>query len=187
MDTKENNASPNANARDILTNRTEQRSSVPNDLTDNQHDQERLRPEESVINLPDVEDIPGQENVTVAPLGEMADTTASSADEEGDRIFNQEEGAVPLRMGTEGDVNPKERRALDDDYYTPTRDADNLRNATMGNTDFQGEELNEESFGGERSGYNLDIPDSRNDILNPFLRHDENKNEDYQVGSGDNE
>ena len=34
------------------------------------------------INLPDAEDIPGQEHITPAPLGELADTTASSDDEE---------------------------------------------------------------------------------------------------------
>ena len=187
MDTQKNSGGHNSNARDMTANRTEQQSSVPNDLPDNKHDEQRLRPEETVINLPDVTDIPGQENVTVAPLGEMGDTTASSTDEEGDRIFNASPDDLGLRMGTSADVNPKERRALDDDQYMPTQDEDNLRRATLGNTDFQGEELNEESFGGERSGYNMDIPDSNNPVLNPFLRHEENKNEDYQVGSGENE
>ena len=41
------------------------------------------------VTLPDVEDIPGQENFTPAPLGEMADTTISSDDEEGDGIFEE--------------------------------------------------------------------------------------------------
>jgi hypothetical protein len=52
------------------------------DLTDSPSDQERLKPEITTINLPDVEDIPGQENIHVPPLGELADTTISSADEE---------------------------------------------------------------------------------------------------------
>jgi hypothetical protein len=52
------------------------------DLTDSASDQERLKPEMTTINLPDVDDIPGQEHVHVPPLGELADTTISSADEE---------------------------------------------------------------------------------------------------------
>jgi hypothetical protein len=52
------------------------------DLPDSPRDQERLQPDEAVIDLPDVTDIPGQENITVPPLGELGDTTASSDDEE---------------------------------------------------------------------------------------------------------
>ena len=52
------------------------------DLTDSPSDQERLKPEVTTINLPDVEDIPGQENIHVPPLGELADTTVASDDEE---------------------------------------------------------------------------------------------------------
>ncbi len=52
------------------------------DLTDSPSDQERLKPEATTIALPDVDDIPGQENIHVPPLGELADTTVSSADEE---------------------------------------------------------------------------------------------------------
>ncbi|HZH95418.1 MAG TPA: hypothetical protein VEY06_06010, partial [Flavisolibacter sp.] len=39
------------------------------DLSDSKHDQERLRPDEATIDLPDVKDIPGQEFVQVPPLG----------------------------------------------------------------------------------------------------------------------
>ncbi|HSB93443.1 MAG TPA: hypothetical protein VLC28_10010 [Flavitalea sp.] len=52
------------------------------DIHDSKRDEERLKPDEATIDLPDVTDIPGQEHVTVPPLGEMGDTTASSADEE---------------------------------------------------------------------------------------------------------
>jgi len=52
------------------------------DLTDSPSDQERLKPEITTIDLPDIEDIPGQENIHVPPLGELADTTISSDDEE---------------------------------------------------------------------------------------------------------
>jgi hypothetical protein len=52
------------------------------DLTDSPSDIERLKPERTTIDLPDVTDIPGQEHIHVPPLGELADTTISSDDEE---------------------------------------------------------------------------------------------------------
>ena len=62
------------------------------DLTDSPSDQERLQPEKTTIDLPDVSDIPGQEHVHVPPIGELADTTISSDDEEdilnGDSLDN---------------------------------------------------------------------------------------------------
>jgi hypothetical protein len=61
---------------------TEKRRPEDEDLTDSQSDQERLRPEITTIDLPDVGDIPGQENIHVPPLGQLADVTISSDDEE---------------------------------------------------------------------------------------------------------
>ena len=58
------------------------RSEEEDDIQDSPSDQERLRPEITTIDLPDVEDIPGQENIHVPPLGELADVTISSDDEE---------------------------------------------------------------------------------------------------------
>lgn len=52
------------------------------DLKDSPSDEERLKPETGSIELPEVKDIPGQEQVRIPPLGELGDTTASSDDEE---------------------------------------------------------------------------------------------------------
>jgi hypothetical protein len=60
------------------------------DLQDSARDQERLQPDETTINLPDVEDIPGQEHIHPPALGELADTTISSDDEEGVGLFEQD-------------------------------------------------------------------------------------------------
>ena len=70
--------------------RYEERKASPLDLPDSLHDEERMQPEEVTINLPDVSDIPGQEHIRPMPLGELADTTASSDDEEGTRIFGDD-------------------------------------------------------------------------------------------------
>ena len=73
------------------------------DLTDSPRDAERLRADESTIDLPDVRDIPGQEHIHVPALGELADTTISSADEEGAGILDDphddDEGVRPRRQG----------------------------------------------------------------------------------------
>lgn len=55
---------------------------LEDDLTDSPSDIERLKPEHTTIDLPDVSDIPGQEHIHVPPIGELADTTISSDDEE---------------------------------------------------------------------------------------------------------
>ena len=171
---------------DRNSNRTESRSSTPNNLPDNEHDRERLEPEETTIDLPDVSDIPGQENVRAPVLGEMADTTISSADEEGDEIFEEEDDDVDLRMGTRADVSREERQTLADDYM-PTRDEDNLRNARMDNVDFQGERLNEKSFGEEQSGRDLDIPENTDETRTDAMGQGDEENKYYSLGGDDNE
>jgi hypothetical protein len=62
------------------------------DLEDSPRDKEHLQPETIILDLPDVEDIPGQENIKVPPLGALADTTISSDDEEGKGLWEEDEG-----------------------------------------------------------------------------------------------
>ena len=64
---------------------------------DKQNDE---RPREFFMDMPEVKDIPGQEHVHVPPLGELADTTASSADEEGYGILDEleDDGSQMLRQ-----------------------------------------------------------------------------------------
>jgi hypothetical protein len=184
-----NNNNAHGNERDLTSNRGEQRSSVPNDLPDSPRDSEKLKPEETFIDLPDVSDIPGHEHVSAPRLGEMADTTISSADEESDEIFDDDDmdGDVEYIMGTEGDVRRDERRALEDETYMPTRDENNLRNARMDDVDFQGEPLNERSFGEEQSGADLDIPGNTDETATDSLGQGDEENKHYSLGSDDND
>src|SRR3712207_4421068 len=94
------------------------------DLQDSERDKERLKPDETTIDLPDVKDIPGQEFVQVPPLGMLADTTISSADEEGEGLFDDdEEDDTDIVMGTEADITREERQTLERaESYMPTRD-----------------------------------------------------------------
>lgn len=159
------------------------------DLTDSPHDQERLKPERATLDLPDVKDIPGQEFVTAPPAGSLGDTTISSADEEGDTIFdNASADRTGVIRDSDYDVTPEERMTLQrGETYMPTRDEDNLHNATMDNTDFDGTPLNEASFGSEQSGRDLDIPDEVDETRTTAMGQGDEENKYYSLGSADND
>ena len=188
MAIKRNNREVSGAGRDLNENRTEHRSPAANDLPDSEADQKKLQPEETTIDVPDVSDIPGQENITVPPLGELADTTISSADEEGEGLFQEDEDDdLDLRIGTRADVSNDERTALADTEYMPTRDENNLRNARMDNVDFEGERLNERSFGEERSGKDLDVPGASADNRNEEIGEEDEENNEYSLGGDEND
>ena len=153
---KPENRPGRSEGQDINVSRIEGHSSVPNDLPDSDRDAEELKSETTYIDLPDVKDIPGQEFINTAPLGELGDTTISSDDEEGKGIFDEDNNEDEDVVNLGDNLNRSEKRILNDTSYMPTRDEDNLRKAAMDNTDFQGEPLNERSFGEERSGSDLD-------------------------------
>ena len=186
MNNDRKNNRPDPNTRDMNSNRVERNSSTPNDLPDSKDDLDKLQPEETFIDLPDVKDIPGQEFVNTPPLGALGDTTISSADEEGTNIFDEDEDEDLPRMGTDADVGRNERKALEQVDYIPTRDEDNLRNARMDNVDFQNEPLNERSFGEERSGRDLDVPGADESSTGSLGQGDE-ENKYYSLGSADND
>ena len=77
------------------------------DLPDSDKDKEALKQEQTTIDLPDVKDIPGQENIHVPDLREMADTTISSDDEEGTGVFDDEDNknASGERFGAAQELN----------------------------------------------------------------------------------
>jgi hypothetical protein len=159
------------------------------DLTDPQRDQERLRPDEGTIDMPEVKDIPGQEHVHVAPMGELADTTISSDDEEGagllDELNGEEEDEDSLiKMGTEADTTAADREMLKrGDDYMPTGDEDRLARASMDNTDFEGEALNEKGFGTERTGSDLDTGGIEEDDAMENIGEEDEENNQWSLGS----
>lgn len=158
------------------------------DIKDSPKDEEKLKPEEVIIDLPDVKDIPGQEFVHPAPLGMLADTTISSADEEGEGLFPEDDEDNPeMIMGTEADVSREEKEALKrGEDYMPTKDENNLIGATLDSTDFEGEPLNEGSFGTMRSGKDLDIPGEENDDRNEAIGAEDEENNEYSINDDEN-
>ena len=160
------------------------------DLQDSPRDAEKLRPDEATIDLPEVKDIPGQEHIHVPALGELADTTISSADEEGAGVLDDlnDEDDASIRMGTEADISRTDRVMLETaNNFQATEDEDRLRKASMDNTDFEGESLNEGSFGEEQTGSDLDVPNSDTDDANENIGAEDEENNSYSLGSDSND
>ena len=187
MNTDRKNNRPDPNARDINSNRLERNSTTPNDLPDSKDDLDKLKPEETFIDLPDVKDIPGQEFVNAPPLGALGVTTISSADEEGANVFDEDDDENLRRTGTDSDVNRNERKALEQIDYLPTADENSLQNARMDNVDFQNEPLNERSFGEEKSGRDLDVPANTDGTKTSSIGDGDEENKLYSLGSEDND
>lgn len=148
------------------------------DLPDKKKDLEKMQPEETEMQLPDANDIPGQEHVHVPPLGELADTTISSADEEGEGIegLHDDNSDDPFLSN----VTKEEKEALADAAAKlPTRDQDNLDRAKLQQTDDEGEPLNEKT---NQSGSDLDVPGSEADDHNEAIGEEDEENNPYSLG-----
>ncbi|HEY0679580.1 MAG TPA: hypothetical protein VGD17_14950 [Chitinophagaceae bacterium] len=179
--TEDRNDNENRDDR-LFSDDTGARARFRSDITDPQRDQDRLKPDEATINLPEVRDIPGQEHIHVPALGELADTTISSDDEEGVGLLDELNGGEDedrIRMGSAADVTATERQTLErGEEYMPTRDEENLSRATMDNTDFEGEPLNTTGFGDERTGRDLDTSGvDEDDKMEDAGAEDEENNE----------
>jgi hypothetical protein len=86
--------------KNVLSDKTPNADAA--DLHDSKKDQEKLKPEVVIIDMPEVQDIPGQENVRVPDMREMQDTTISSADEEAEDLLSE------INTGP-GNVNEKNK------------------------------------------------------------------------------
>ena len=156
------------------------------DIHDSPRDAERLKPEEALIDLPDVKDIPGQEFIHVPRLGELADTTISSDDEEGVGIFNDdEEDDTLISMGTESDVNNTDKQMLANmDHLQGADDDPGVQRASLDNTDFEGEVLNESA---DHSGKDLDVSGIEGDDLMENIGEEDEENNQWSRGSDRND
>lgn len=157
------------------------------DITDPPQDREKLQSTTTYIDLPDVKDIPGQEHVRPMPLGELADTTIASDDEEGVGIFDDDEEET-LVTNTNINVSRTEQNNLEHaDKDLPTNDETNLREAAMDNTDEDGVPLNEKGFGqnSDVSGADLDVPGAEADDKMEAMGEEDEENNQYSTPDND--
>ena len=141
--------------------------------------------DKNTIDLPEVSDIPGQEHIRAPRLGELADSTASSADEEGDDILG--DGDDDLHLDGRSNVSKEERTMLSsiDRRRDDSEDA-SLRTGLLDSTDEDGAPLNEKSFGNERnddlSADDLDVPRESDDDID-----EDEENEDYSLSDNNDD
>lgn len=160
--------------------------------TDNKTE-ESLNQENSYIILPDVRDIPGQENIEHAGVPEeMADTTISSDDEEGIREGKdmlEETDDVEIVMGTGADVTKDDLALLGDrDHDMDMGEDETILKQGLDDTDADGDPLNEAASDVDTTGDDLDIPGaSDNDPEKDSMGQDDEENSYYSLGSDDND
>lgn len=160
-------------------------------------DKDNTRDEARVVkmDLPEAKDIPGQEHIHVPPLGELADTTISSADEEGENVFNDTDETNEIegtnREGEElenemdataeedSDITEEERDLLEE---AATKDPAyqeewNASRAKIDMTDDDGDLLNEDE--------ELDVPGSEEDDDMEDIGAEDEENNDFSIDKDD--
>jgi hypothetical protein len=146
-------------------------------------------PDKNMIDLPELKDIPGQEHVRPLRLGELADNTASSADEEGDDVLEPgKEDELGIVMGNDGDVSAEERSTLANiDNRRADSEDEILSEAALDNVDGDGTPLNEKSSGRDLIGDDLDVPGSEEDDADEELGEEDEENNDYSVSDNNDD
>ncbi len=92
----------------------------------------------------------------------------------------------PVPSATEdNDITPQEIKLLDNAGNNEEEVA--LQNASLDDTDGDGEALNESSFADARSGDDLDVPGAEEDDDNEALGEEDEENNTYSLGGDAND
>lgn len=146
------------------------------DLEESKRDKELLQPDKGTLDLPEVKDIPGQEHVRPFLPGEMADTTASSADEEGVGLLDTEQEIITERTN---DVTSTEKELLQRSSESmASKEDEQRRQAQLDKTDEDGTPLNEKI---NYSGSDLDVPGSDQDDADEKIGAEDEENNSYSL------
>jgi len=118
------------------------------DISDSPEDQKKLKPDEVLMDLPEMKDIPrsGKSGKNIENL--PGDTTISSADEEGDELFDDDEDL------NDENVSPLDKEMLKESF-DPSYDTDlPIESLSLDDLDNEGDTLEEagqdkDLFGGD--------------------------------------
>jgi hypothetical protein len=144
--------------------------------------------DKNTIDLPEVTDIPGQEHIRPPRLGELADTTASSADEEGDDVLNPVDEDDDLALGNSGDVTADERSTLANiDRRRADSEDEVLRESSLDTVDDDGDPLNEKGLNRDEAGDDLDVPGSEDDDADEEIGEEDEENNDYSLSDNNDD
>jgi len=149
--------------------------------------------DETYIELPDVKDIPGQENIVSAGIpAEMSDETIASDDEEGileGKDIFEEDDDTKIVMGTDADITADDLTLLGDPDQDQDMNEDELiRKEGLDDTDADGDLLNEATSNEDSTGDDLDIPDADNsEPDSDAMGQGDEENNYYSLGGPDND
>ena len=131
---------------------------------------------ETTMDLPEVNDIPGQEHVRPPRIREMEDTTASSDDEEATELLD-ETGTDEELLDDESNVTDLERDLLEKSDRPETDEDKDLEKLAL-DTDDEDEALNVEGDPLDM-GQDLDVPGSELDDDNEEIGEEDEENNPY--------
>ena len=162
----------------IPMKRNRKKTSLAEDIHDSEKDKQKMQPEETIFDLPDVKDIPGQEQIHPPEMDGFVDQTISSDDEEGRGLLDVEEGDI---LDNESQVSKEEEQLLEKSASGhPGIDEQQLEGAKLDDTDNEGDPLNEEN---DVSGKDLDVPGAEEDDAEEELGEEDEENNSYSLGA----
>ena len=85
------------------------------------------------------------------------------------------------RGENDADVSAEERATLQN-MFMPTNDEESLRRSALDTTDFDGDQLNEDSFGEVLSSADLDIPEETDETNSTAMGQGDEENKYYSLG-----
>ncbi|MBN9384385.1 MAG: hypothetical protein J0H74_26770 [Chitinophagaceae bacterium] len=103
--------------------------------------------------------------------------------------INQPEVKDIPGQGTDADVTAEEKRALEnvDHLDADSRDDEALIESRLDDVDEDGDPLNEESFGDDLSGEDLDVPGAEDDDPDEEIGEEDEENNSYSIDDNDDE
>ena len=120
------------------------------DISDSPEDQEKLKGDQAVLELPELKDIPGAGQPEINPLFKPGDTTASSTDEEGDELLDEND------VSPDTNVTALEKKLLSEPFE-PSYDRDlPIQSLSLDDRDEDGELLEETGQDNDLFGKDLD-------------------------------
>ncbi len=120
------------------------------------------------------------------PLEKWPIPLLSSADEEGDEIFDDDLDEE-VEDSSDSNVSTAEKEDLAISANDMPGDDENLREAALDNTDEDGTPLNEGSFKNDISGSDLDVPGADLDDDEESIGEEDEENNDYSLGADNDE
>ena len=131
-----------------------------------------------IMDMPEVKDIPGQENIRPPRMREMMDITPSSSDEEGEGLLDNLNREDDDEIDNDGDnVSRSEKRLLSKSDRPVNDETKDRQKLSLDKTD-GADKLNEESDP-QDFGNDLDIPGAELDNEDEELGEEDEENNSY--------